>query len=117
MTPDRIEINGVWYVKAEADDSPTNKIKDIEVHYNLDCFYETENYVFTASKLYMDGLDSDFYGGVTIEFTDKRPDERDKWKTDFWDNEKWILGVYNNNQDIDALCESIKKCKKIFKLK
>ena len=27
------------------------------------------------------------------------------------------FGVYNNKQDIDALCESIKKCKKIFKLK
>ena len=26
------------------------------------------------------------------------------------------FGVYNNKQDIDALCESIKKCKKIFKL-
>ena len=27
------------------------------------------------------------------------------------------FGVYNNKQDIDAVCESIKKCKKIFKLK
>jgi cysteine desulfurase/selenocysteine lyase len=27
------------------------------------------------------------------------------------------FGVYNNKQDIDAICESIKKCKKIFKLK
>ncbi|CAN1596071.1 csdA Selenocysteine lyase/Cysteine desulfurase [Candidatus Pelagibacterales bacterium] len=26
------------------------------------------------------------------------------------------FGVYNNKQDIDAICESIKKCKKIFKL-
>ena len=27
------------------------------------------------------------------------------------------FGVYNNKQDIDAVCDSIKKCKKIFKLK
>ena len=26
------------------------------------------------------------------------------------------FGVYNNKEDIDAVCESIKKCKKIFKL-
>ena len=26
------------------------------------------------------------------------------------------LGVYNNKEDIDVLCESIKKCKKVFQI-
>ncbi len=95
MDLQRIQINGEWYVKET--NTPSNVVEDIQVWYSQECTYETTDYVFTANRLYKSDLDSDFYDGIDITFTDKRPDDPDKWITETWDSQEWMVSVYNTD--------------------
>lgn len=96
MKKDRIQIDGVWYVKEE----PTqNKIK-IEDHQLIQCqtiVYETDDYWWEATKIYKDDGET-FFDGVDIKFTNKEGD-RENWKEEYWDNDNWFREVYKNDED------------------
>lgn len=91
---DRIEINGVWYVK-ETETTKEEKIILDLVDF-IGCSYENDDYAWEATKIYKDVFNDVLYDGVDIKFTDKTVKP---WKEDHWDNNTWILGVYNNNPE------------------
>jgi len=98
----RIEINGVWYVREDAiNDSLDNlEEEEMDLTFTEECHYETDKYCFVASRMRKDGGD-EFYPDITIEFTDKRSGDRDTWKEDYWDNNNWFKGI------IEGKAESI----------
>lgn len=86
---DRIEINGVWYIK---ESSPQIKV-DLEFIHFIGCSAENKNHCFEATKLYKDNPNSELYEGFDIKYTDKKTKE-----TELWDNDKWLIDVYNNDK-------------------
>ena len=95
---DRIEINGVWYVREDL--SNKEEEKDIEIHYSVEASYEDDKYCFVASRLSKNEELTSFYEDIDIKFTDKRIKP---WKEDYWDNNLWMRNVLNN--DSEALKE------------
>ena len=93
----RIQINGVWYVREDSQPAEET-FEDIQVIQTLECLYETDDYCWEASRMYKDDGKT-FYPGIDIKFTDKTyktPGDREDWIEDYWDNDTWILGVYHN---------------------
>lgn len=86
---DRIEINGVWYVKEDQ-----TKQQDVEFDFTTydGRVYESSLYCFEVTRTHAD--DGTPYPGCTVEFTDKRVKP---FKKDDWDNENWFLGVLDEN--------------------
>lgn len=91
----RIEINGVWYVR---EDTNIDHIEpeEMDLTFSEECCYENNKYCFVASRIRKDGEDV-FYSGISITFTDKRSGNRDTWKEDFWDNNEWFIGILEND--------------------
>lgn len=87
MDQDRIQINGVWYVKEKESLLPTRK--ELEIIYFEGCVLETDEYCWEVNKL-RKNEDGDFYDGVDIKFTDKT---QYPLKTDHWDGTEWLLSV------------------------
>lgn len=87
---ERIQINGVWYVREE--DSALNPQN---LWYTKTCQYENNKYSLEAvlmttkegKRLYSDV-------GFWIKFTDKNEDIEETW-----DNPSWMLGIYHNQKD------------------
>jgi hypothetical protein len=108
---DRIQINGVWYVREDISEQ-----KDIKVTYSKSCHYENDDYVWEATKLMKDDEIS-YYPDIDIKFTDKRIKP---WKEDYWDNNLWMVAVMNDDPDaIKEVRESESMCEqgiKEFKL-
>jgi hypothetical protein len=98
----RIEINGVWYVREDAitDSLDHLEVEEMDLIFTEECHYETDKYCFVASRIRIDGGD-EFYPDITIKFTDKRSPNRDTWKEEFWDNNNWFKGI------IEGKAESI----------
>ena len=90
----RIEINGVWYVREDAITDPLDYLEaeEMELTFSEQCCYETDKYCFVASRMRKDGGD-EFYPDITITFTDKRSGNRDTWKEEYWDNNNWFKGI------------------------
>jgi hypothetical protein len=92
MEKERIQINGVWYVKETTNEEPI----ELNVIDFIGCSYETSDYVWEATRIYK-SLDSNIlYDGADIKFTDKTVTP---WKEQHWDNDKWFFGIYNNNPE------------------
>jgi hypothetical protein len=88
---DRIQINGVWYVREE---QPTKKIDWDITTYN-GRVYESDLYCFKITQiLNEDGLP--YNNSCDIEITDKRVKP---WKVEHVDNQKWFIGVLQNNPE------------------
>ena len=86
----RIEINGVWYVREE---QPIEKIELDATSYN-GRVYESDLYCFEVTQILNDdGLP---YDDCYIEVTDKRVKP---WKVEHIDNPKWFIGVLENNPE------------------
>jgi len=108
----RIEINGIWYVREDAitDSLDHLEAEEMDLIFSEECSYETDKYCFVASRIRRDGS-SEFYPDITIEFTDKRNDDRDKWKEEHWDNNNWFRGIlYGNSDSIESLDEETDIC-------
>jgi len=90
----RIEINGVWYVREDATPETIYHLEAEEMNliFSEECSYETDKYCFVASRMRRDGGD-EFYPDIDIEFTDKRSGDRDTWKEEYWDNNNWFKGI------------------------
>jgi hypothetical protein len=108
---DRIQINGVWYVKADSYvDKPIPTIsvslfdEDGIIH-NQNCMFETADFIFRAVVL----IDGDgklkYKNSLYIEFIDKRPEP---WKEEHWDNPTWLNGIILNNTDSIKVLEELK---------
>jgi hypothetical protein len=98
----RIEINGVWYVREGA--MPPQGIilssKDV-THYN-GVVYETDTLCLEASRIYMDYEMGSIHTDVVIEVTFKTPGTPMKdWKKEYWDSMAFFLGVLDG--DVDSL--------------
>jgi hypothetical protein len=96
MNKDKIQIDGVWYIREDQSE------KKLDVTNFIGCVYENDEYVWEATKIYQDD-DKTFYPGVSIKFTDKRVKP---WKEEYWDNEAWILGILID-ESIDEVKESM----------
>lgn len=98
---ERIQINGEWYVK-EILPEPDKPV-ELDFAHTESLIYETTKYCFEVSRIYRDD-DITFYDGVNIEFTDKRY-PREEWKIEYWDNDSFLIGVYENDESCieDAL--------------
>ena len=97
---DRIEINGVWYVKEDNREDEPIKLDVVETQ---GCVVENEDFCYDATRIANDK--GGFYDGVDIKVTDKR---EKPWKEDYWDNNAWIRGVLiNDPESLGHLRESV----------
>lgn len=96
----RIQINGVWYVREDQQDIPVLSIDDSDITNFEGCVYENVDFCWEATRIKRD--DGSLYKGVDIKFTNKRGMR--PWTDQYWDNNPWFLGVYNNHPD--ALVEA-----------
>lgn len=108
----RIEINGVWYVKEDSIENTLNNIEEeLDLTFNLECMYENSQYAFVASRLHKDGFESDFYDGISIDFTDKRYKDRTDWIEEHWDNDLFFKGILERDKEsIETLRNEIGMC-------
>lgn len=110
---DRIEINGVWYIR---EDLANNQVEDIELSFSLQALYEDDKYCWEATRLYKGNDRSNFYEDIDIKFTDKRIKP---WKEDHWDSNQWFKEVMNNDSEAleelsKDLCSSGVKTFRLF---
>ena len=99
---DRIQINGVWYIREKEVPTigePESLFWDVTNY--IGKVAESRLYCFKAEKMYKDEINGELHSGVDIEFTDKRI--LGEWIEDLWDNDTWMRGVLND--DLDALKE------------
>ena len=110
MKQERIQINGEWYVK-ETTITPVISIELSDLTFTQECIYDTGDYLWIASKIARthptpELVGIDYYEGINIKFTNKNTGEEE-----YWDNDKWILGVYHNDK------ESIRIAKELMSIK
>jgi hypothetical protein len=87
---DRIEINGVWYVK---EDKPNKlDLTEKDVTFSKSCIYETDDYCWEAILISKDNGE-EFYPDLEIEFTDKKIGT-----TEYWNNPLWLDNILNGNK-------------------
>ena len=110
---DRIQINGVWYVKEEELDTveyvePTISKLDSGVKYD-GMVFESDLYAFDCTRIYDD--DGCLYkdGNVSIKFTDKSVVHDIEKFQEHWDNEAWMQGVIEDDEEsiveaMESLC-------------
>ena len=106
---DRIQINGVWYVKEEELDTveyvePTISKLDSGVKYD-GMVFESDLYAFDCTRIYDE--DGCLYkdGNVSIKFTDKSVIHDIEKFQEHWDNEAWMQGVIED--DVEAIEEAM----------
>ena len=103
---DRIQINGVWYVKEQPDPKP--EPHSVEVAHYQSIVYEDSDYCFTARMLINPETQQPKYTiiGMDIEVVDKTKGK--DWTTEYWDSEFFLRGCYERNpESIEVLKESL----------
>ena len=108
---DRIEINGVWYVREDAITDSLDRLESEEMYltFSEECCYETSKYCFVASRIRKD--EDEFYPDISITFTDKRSGDRNTWEEEYWDNNNWFKGILEGNpESIASLDEETYLC-------
>lgn len=96
MKKDRVQIDGVWYVREDQAQLDT-VLEDFDPTGFEGYVVENDEVCFEATRIKRD--DDSFYDGcVDIKFTHK-VGERRNWVEDSWDNATWMLGVLNSNPE------------------
>lgn len=97
----KIQINGVWYVREDSIAPTTNTKEQVFNPDNVTnfeaCVYETDDYCWEASRIRKD--DGTFYKDVHIEFKDKTVDNWRSKESEYWDGNSWLLGVLQSNPE------------------
>lgn len=95
MEKNRIQIDGVWYVKEDQ-----VQIKEIEMDpaWFDGCVAENDEVCFEATRILRDEY-TPYSDSIDIKFTNKTGGDREHWTEDHWDNNKWMVGVMQNNPD------------------
>ena len=97
MTKDRIQIDGVWYIK-ETDTIPDplrmTTINEFDVTRSLNRIWENDDWAFEAKILLEpDGTElEDTWGDCWLTITEK-VGKHDAWVEHSIDNPRWMLGV------------------------
>jgi len=86
---DRIEVNGVWYVK-ETIIEPQQELDPTVYKARV---YETDDYTFEASRIYKDDSE-EFYEDINIEVTDKSIPKNDSARVWYIDNPIWLYKLW-----------------------
>lgn len=90
---DRVEINGVWYVKEDAQVNKQNGFSFIEMDldptHTEDLIYEDGRYLLEFSVIKNVGT----FTMATLEIQDKLTEE-----TEYWDNEHFLLNLSQLNE-------------------
>ena len=100
---DRIQVNGVWYVKettkAVSDSIEIENIDEFDVTRSLSRVWENDDYAFEAKILLApDGTElEDTWGDCWLTITEKIGDTNDAWVEHSIDNPTWMLGVYEGD--------------------
>jgi hypothetical protein len=98
---ERIEINGVWYVREDSQSPKTLTIGENDVTHYRGIVHESDNYRFEASKLYKDFTSGQDYDGIAIEVTFKLMEGRTplhlKERIEYWDSVSFFQGVLANH--------------------
>jgi hypothetical protein len=99
----RIEINGVWYVREDAITDPLDYLEaeEMDVTDSLVCSWECTDWAFEASVIMKDGAENltDCYATPYITITDKRVKRKEYWKEHSTDNPYWMKGILENNPE------------------
>ena len=109
---DRVQINGVWYIREDAINDSLDHLEDEEMDlaFSEEYHLETDKYCFTASRL-RKGDSDEFYQDISITFTDKRSGDKDTWKEEYWDNNNWFKGIIEGNpESVESLNEETELC-------
>jgi hypothetical protein len=109
----RINIDGVWYIREDAINDSLYHLEDEEIDliFSEECCYETSKYCFVASRIRKDES-GEFYPDISIKFTDKRRKDRDTWKEEYWDNNNWFKGILEGNpESVESLDKETELCK------
>lgn len=93
MENNRIQINGVWYVKEDTIKKPTIELEPTKFEGYV---VENRDYCFEATRIFRD--DGTPYESINIEVTTKKG-KRKNWTTDHWDNNVWMIGILKNDED------------------
>jgi hypothetical protein len=96
MSRDRIQIDGVWYVREK--EEPLVKIKEEDVSNYLSCCWESANWYFKASSILKDDAKTlnDVYRDIDIEILNKKSPNRERTHSD---NPNWFWGVLEGNPE------------------
>lgn len=102
---DRIQVNGVWYVKETtkpiiSDTVSMIDIAEFDVTRSLHRIWEDSEYAFEAKILLApDGIAlEDTWGDCWLTITEKVGDTNDSWIEHSIDNPTWMLGVYEGDE-------------------
>jgi hypothetical protein len=93
MSKDRVQIDGVWYVKENVIEQEPIKLEP--THFEG---YAVENDDFSFESIRLFNDEETLYSGIDIKCIDKRGG-KGNWEEEIWDNNKWMLGVLENNPD------------------
>ena len=101
MTMDRVEINGVWYVRENVQVEKQNGFNFIEMEldptHTEDLIHEDERYLLEYSIIKNPGTCK----MCSLQVQDKLTEQ-----TEYWDNENFLLGLSQlNEESIDAALE------------
>lgn len=110
MNSNRIQINGVWYVKEDdIQDLTPQRDEETSVTNSMQCTYEVTDWCFEASILLQDdAIDlSDTNGDLWIKVTDKRHVDYKKWIEHDVDSSEWMLDVLEGDYDSMRLAYEI----------
>ena len=111
---DRIQINGVWYIKEEeliAEEYVPPTISQLEPGVRYDGFvFESNLYAFDCTRIYDE--DGNLYkdGNVSIKFTDKSKYSGlgNEETQEYWDNVDWMRALLiNEPESIEEAMESL----------
>ncbi len=91
MEQNRIQINGVWYVRE--DQAQENHIELDPIKFD-GIVVENDKFCFEATRTRKDSYS--YYDDISIKFTDKRVK---LFKEEHWDNNIWMRRVLKNDSD------------------
>ena len=103
MIKDRVQIDGVWYVR---EDCPKEEVTvDIDTLVDIKgCIYENSDFCWEATVLCRDYESGEIQPEVDIKFTDKRVMP---WKEDYWDSNYWLAQLCEGNPEVMARAEEL----------
>jgi hypothetical protein len=90
MKQDRIQVNGVWYIREDQAQKPI----ELDPTEFEGIVVEDDKFCFEATRIRRSS--GGYYDDIDIEFTDKRVKP---WKEEHWDSTAWLKGILDNNPD------------------
>lgn len=109
---DRLEINGVWYVKEENVEAlkqePEVDFFDHEIVQTRELIIETDEFIMKGTVLEDDHDFGTELSMPSIDIQYKNGDER----FEFWDNDSFIIGIANESKDwLEEISDESEKVK------